>query len=110
MLDEALWIILLDGSIGVIQWLLIIRFLYGIFLPETSRLPGIRHINQASDPLLKLFGFATPDWIIMRIRPLYVAFYLLMARFYILPTAISYDVTGLQALSLEALITPLFGL
>lgn len=97
---------MIDGLFGLIQWALIIRFIYGIFLPENSRLFGVRHLNKASEPLVRLFGFLTPDWMINRIRPLYVGFLILILRFYILPTALgySYEVTGLHSLSLEAAI------
>ena len=97
---------MIDGLFGLVQWALIIRFIYGIFLPENSRLFGVRHLNKASEPLVRLFGFLTPDWMINRIRPLYVGFLILIMRFYILPTALGYgyDVTGLHSLSLEAAI------
>ena len=97
---------MIEGLFGLIQWALIIRFIYGIFLPENSRLFGVRHLNKASEPLVRLFGFLTPDWMINRIRPLYVGFLILILRFYILPTALgySYEVTGLHSLSLEAAI------
>lgn len=106
MLDQPFWILMIDGLFGLIQWALIIRFIYGIFLPENSRLFGVRHLNKASEPLVRLFGFLTPDWMINRIRPLYVGFLILILRFYILPTALgySYEVTGLHSLSLEAAI------
>ena len=95
---------MIDGLFGLVQWALIIRFIYGIFLPENSRLFGVRHLNKASEPLVRLFRFLTPEWIINRIRPLYVGFLFLIMRFYILPTALGYDVTGLPSLSLEAAI------
>lgn len=103
MLDQPFWILMIDGLFGLVQWALLIRFVYGIFLPENSRLFGVRHLNRASEPIVRLFGFMTADWMIQRIRPLYVGFLILIIRFYILPTALDYDVTGLQALSLEAL-------
>ena len=102
MLDQPFWILIIDGLFGIVQWALFIRFTYGIFLPENSRLFGVRHLNRASEPLVRLFGFLTADWMINRIRPLYVGFLILIMRFYILPTALSYEVTGLQSLSLEA--------
>ena len=95
---------MIDGLFGLVQWALIIRFIYGIFLPENSRLFGVRHLNKASEPLVRLFRFLTPEWMINRIRPLYVGFLFLIMRFYILPTALGYDVTGLPSLSLEAAI------
>ena len=103
MLDQPFWILMIDGFFGLLQWALLIRFIYGIFLPENSRLYGVRHLNRASEPLVRACSFLTPDWMINRIRPLYVGFLILIIRFYILPTALDYEVTGMQALSLEAL-------
>ena len=103
MLDQPLWILMIDGLFGLLQWALIIRFIYGIFLPENSRLFGVRHLNRALEPFVRSFGVLTPDWMINRIRSLYVGFLILIIRFYILPTALDYEVTGLQGLSLEAI-------
>ena len=103
MLDQPFFILMIDGLFGLVQWALLIRFVFGIFLPENSRLFGVRHLHRASEPIVRLFGFMTANWMIQRIRPLYVGFLILIIRFYILPTALDYDVTGLQALSLEAL-------
>ena len=102
MLDQALFTILFDALFGIVQWLLIVRFVYGIFLPENSRLFGVRHLNRASQPIIALFGFMTHSIIITRVRPLYVAFFILALRFYALPTVFHYEISGLSDLSLEA--------
>ena len=104
MLQEAFWILLIDGAIALLQWALILRFIYGIFLPENSHLFGVRHINIFTDPIIRSFAFVTPLRLINRVKPAYVAFYILFIRFYALPTFIGYEVTGLADLSLEALI------
>lgn len=102
MLDEALFAILFDASLGIIQWVLILRFTYGIFLPENSRFLGVNHINKLTDPIISLFSFITHDLVIRRVRPLTAAFYILIIRFYVLPTIFGYDIDGMQSLSLEA--------
>lgn len=104
MLDEAFWILLCDGIFALVQWMLILRFIYGIFLPENSRLIGVRQINLATDPIIRAFGFITHDIIIHRVKPLYVAFFVVIIRFYALPTFIGYEVNGLAELSLEAFV------
>lgn len=103
MLTESLWIIIIDMVIGTIQWALLLRFAYHIFVPDNSRLFGIRHINKATNPVIRAFGLLTPDFLIQRIRPLWVGFLIVIIRFYMLPTFIGYEVTALQNLSLEAL-------
>ena len=103
MLDEALFTLLFDAFFGVIQWALILRFIYGIFLPENSKLAGVHHLNRVTNPIIALFGFMTHNLIILRVRPLYVAFFILVIRFYILPVIFGYEIYGIQDLSLEAL-------
>ena len=107
MLDEALFAILFDAAFGVIQWLLIWRFIYGIFLPENSKLFGVHYINRWTSPIISVFSFMTHEMIISRVRPLYVGFLILLIRFYILPTAFGYEIKGISDLSLEASILQL---
>ncbi|MGC6518338.1 MAG: hypothetical protein ACON49_09985 [Candidatus Puniceispirillaceae bacterium] len=102
MLDEALWIVMIDMAVGLVQWAVIWRFIYGIFLPENSQIIGVRQLNKATDPLIKIFGFLTHRLIINRVKPLYVGFWLLLIRFYGLPTIIGYEIEGIAQLSLEA--------
>ena len=104
MLDEALFTILFDVGFGLVQWVLILRFIYGIFLPENSRLLGVNHLNRVTDRLIRLFAIVTHDRIINRVRPLYVGFLLFAIRFYVLPTAFDYQIEGIQDLSLEAIV------
>ena len=104
MLEEALFAIVFDLVCGLAQWVLILRFIYGIFLPENSRFAGVHHINRLTNPLIGLFGFITHHVIITRVRPLYAAFFILVIRFYILPTAFGYQIEGIHQLSLETLV------
>ena len=109
MLDEALFTILFDVGFGIVQWVLILRFIYGIFLPENSRLLGVHHINRVTDRIIRLFSLITHERMINRVRPLYVGFLFFAIRFYILPTAFGYQIEGVQDLSLEALVLGLLG-
>lgn len=109
MLNEALFTILFDFAFGILQWVLILRFIYGIFLPENSRLAGVHHINRLTNPVIRLFNFMTHHIIITRVRPLYVAFLIFIIRFYVLPTAFGYDITAMSALSVEAIFLDLTG-
>ena len=102
MLDEALFAIIFDGALGLIQWVLILRFIYGIFLPENSKLLGVHHINRLTDPIIAVFGFMTHYLVIKRVKPLTTAFYILIIRFYVLPTAFGYEIEGIHSLSVEA--------
>lgn len=102
MLDEALFAILFDAAFGLLQWLLIARFVFGIFLAEDSRLLGMGLIRRLTNPVIGLTSFMTHHLIIHRVRPLYVGFLVLIIRFYVLPTIFGYEIKGLSDLSIEA--------
>jgi hypothetical protein len=110
MLDEALFAILFDAALGVLQWLLIARFILGIFLPEDSRLRGMGLIRRITNPVIGLASIITHHYIINRVRPLYVGFLVLIIRFYILPTTFGYDIEGLAQLSIEAFVLALIAM
>ncbi len=44
----------------------------------------------------------THDLVIKRVKPLTTAFYILIIRFYVLPTAFGYEIEGIHSLSVEA--------
>ena len=58
MLSEPFWILIFDAALGVMQWLLLLRFAYGIFLPENTKIFGIIHNNKVTDPVIKSVGFS----------------------------------------------------
>ena len=44
----------------------------------------------------------TPSFLIDRMRPLYVAWFLFMIRFYVMPALLGYDVMGMLSFPLES--------
>ena len=102
MLEEAFWIIMCDVAFGIVQWLLILRFIYGIFLPENSRIPGVQQINKFTDPIISVFEPSRTASSFTESQTSLCRFYFAIIRFYILPTFIGYEVYSLSDLSIRS--------
>ena len=95
------WVLVLDYVLGVVMWTLIGRTAMNIFLPETSRFFFMRFFVRSTEPLLKLFGPITPEFLIRPLVPLYVAWFFFMIRFYLMPWLLGYSVMGMLSFPLE---------
>ena len=62
----------------------------------------MRIFVKVTDPLLKLFNKIAPSFLIHRLRPLYVAWFIYMVRFYVIPLSLGYGVMGVLSLPLES--------
>ncbi|MBE0625774.1 MAG: hypothetical protein IH606_13280 [Burkholderiales bacterium] len=96
-----LWAILVDYALGVVMYTLIARFAMGIFLPEDSSFFFNRFFVKVTNPLLKLFAPITPAFLIQPMRPIYVAWFFFMFRFYAMPWLLGYSVMGMLSFPLE---------
>jgi hypothetical protein len=96
--------IFIDLPLGLIMWAAIIRFAVTIFLKEDSKFALLRLTKGMTSSLLKLLAYITPSWIIDRIAPLYLAFWLFVIRYYLMPLIIGYDVYGFSGMPLEDLL------
>ena len=96
-----LWAIAIDYVLGLVMWTLIGRFGMGIFLPEDSSFFFMRIFVKLTDPLLKLFAPVTPGFLIKPMRPVYVAWFFFMFRFYAMPWLLGYSVMGMLSFPLE---------
>jgi len=97
-----LWVIAADYLLGVVMWTLIGRFAMGIFLPENSSFFFMRIFVKVTDPLIKAFGPITPEFLIQPMRPVYVAWFFFMIRFYLMPWLLGYSVMGMLSFPLES--------
>ncbi|MCG8621834.1 MAG: hypothetical protein MJE68_07540 [Proteobacteria bacterium] len=97
----ALWILLLDYVLGVAMWTLVGRFGMSIFLNEDSEFFFYRAFRRMTDPMLRLAKPITPGFLVDRLRPLYVAWFIYMTRFYLLPILLGYNVLGVLSFPLE---------
>jgi|TARA_B100000902_G_C26611647_1_gene575418 uncharacterized protein YggT (Ycf19 family) len=93
---------LIDYIMGMIMWTLIGRVAMNIFQKEDSGFFFMRVFVKITDPLINLFRFITPTFIVKPLVPLYVAWFFYMFRFYLMPYLLGYSVMGMLSFPLES--------
>lgn len=96
-----IWIVAIDYILGTIMWTLIGRFAMGIFMSEDSDFFFMRFFVRATDPIMRVFRPLTPGFLIEQMHTLFVAWFFFMARFYLMPWLLGYDVMGMLSFPLE---------
>jgi uncharacterized protein YggT (Ycf19 family) len=84
------------------MWTLIGRFGMSIFVAENSDFFFMRAFVKITDPMIRVMARLTPPFLIDRLKPLYVAWFLYMIRFYLMPLVLGYDVMGMLSFPLES--------
>ena len=97
-----LWILIIDYILGIIMWTLIGRSAMNIFQREDSNFFFMKAFVKFTNPIIKIFRFITPSFIIPLFVPLYVAWFFYLFRFYAMPYILGYDVWGMLAFPLES--------
>ena len=97
-----LWILVLDYILGIIMWTLIGRSAMNIFQREDSNFFFMKAFVKLTNPVIRLFRFITPSFIIPLFVPLYVAWFFYMFRFYAMPYFLGYNVMGMLSFPLES--------
>ena len=97
-----IWILILDYILGIIMWTLIGRSAMNIFQREDSNFFFMKAFVKLTNPILKVFRFITPSFIIGPMVPLYVAWFFYMFRFYLMPYLLGYSVMGMLSFPLES--------
>jgi len=95
-------VLLLDYTLGAAMWTLIGRFGMTIFLNEDSDFFFMRAFMKVTEPMIRAMSFLTPGFLVDRLKPLYVAWFLFMIRFYMMPLFLGYDVMGMLSFPLES--------
>ena len=95
-------IYLIDYVMGMIMWTLIGRVAMNIFQREDSSFFFMKVFFKLTDPLISIFRFVTPTFIIKPLVPLYVAWFFYMFRFYLMPYLMGYSVMGMLSFPLES--------
>lgn len=98
-------ILILDYILGVIMWTLIGRAAMNFFQREDSEFFFMKAFVKFTDPIIFLFNFITPKFLIKPMVPLYVAWFFYMFRFYLMPYFLGYSVMGMLSFPLESEIT-----
>tara|TARA_Y100000590_G_scaffold213857_1_gene242392 strand:+ start:496 stop:846 length:351 start_codon:yes stop_codon:yes gene_type:complete len=93
---------IIDYFMGMIMWTLIGRVAMNIFQREDSSFFFMKVFVKLTDPIIKLFSFVTPSFIIKPLVPLYVAWFFYMFRFYLMPYLLGYSVMGMLSFPLES--------
>jgi hypothetical protein len=96
--------IVIDLPLGILMWAATLRFLLSMFVKEDSRLGVMRVLNALVMPPTRAVMMMAPRWVIDRTAPLYLAFLLFIARYYLLPLLVGYDVPGFGSMPLEGLL------
>ena len=97
-----IWGLVLDYILGIIMWSLIGRSAMNIFQREDSNFFFMKAFVKLTNPIIKLFKYITPSFIIPLFVPLYVAWFFYMFRFYAMPYILGYDVMGMLSFPLES--------
>ncbi len=84
------------------MWTLIGRSAMNIFQREDSNFFFMKAFVKLTNPIIGLFRFITPSFIIPLFVPLYVAWFFYMFRFYVMPYILGYDVMGMLSFPLES--------
>ena len=95
-------VLIMDYLMGAAMWTLIGRFGMSIFVAENSDFFFMKAFVKITNPMLAAMRLLTPPFLIDRMKPLYVAWFLYMIRFYIMPAALGYDVMGMLSFPLES--------
>ena len=97
-----IWVILIDYIMGLVMWTLVGRFGMSIFVSEQSDFFFMKAFVRMTDPMIRAMAKLTPGFLVDRLRPLYVAWFIFMIRFYIMPVVLGYDVMGMLSFPLES--------
>ena len=95
-------ILIIDYILGVIMWTLIGRSAMNILLPENSSFFFMRVFVKYTNPVIKLFKYVTPSFIVQPLVPLFIAWFFYMFRFYFMPYVLGYSVMGMLSFPLES--------
>ena len=97
-----IYILVIDYLLGIVMWTLIGRSAMNIFQREDSQFFFMKVFVKYTNPIIKIFRFITPSFIVAPIVPLYVAWFFYLFRFYAMPYILGYDVWGMLAFPLES--------
>ena len=98
----SIYILVIDYILGIVMWTLIGRSAMNIFQREDSEFFFMKVFVKYTNPIIGLFKFITPSFIIKPLVPLYVAWFFYMFRFYLMPYLLGYSVMGMLSFPLES--------
>ena len=84
------------------MWTLIGRPAMNLFQREDSEFFFMKIFVKLTNPIINLFKFITPSFLIPIFIPLYVAWFFYLFRFYAMPYFLGYSVMGMLSFPLES--------
>ena len=112
-MEIPIYVYIIDYILGVVMYTLIGRSAMNIFQNEDSDFFFMKAFVKLTNPILDLFKFMTTIFIIRGVVPLYIAWFIFMVRFYLLPVMLGYGEMGMLSFPLDSeisrLIYDLFG-
>ncbi len=94
--------LIIDYILGLIMWTLIGRSAMNLFQREDSEYFFMKIFVKLTNPIINLFKFITPSFLIPIFVPLYVAWFFYLFRFYAMPYFLGYSVMGMLSFPLES--------
>jgi Na+/phosphate symporter len=96
-----IWLIIIDYIFGFIMIILSLKFILNLFINEDSKLSIFLFFNKLTSPIVNATSKITPNFIVAPLKPLYLAWIILMIRLYFLPILIGYSNLGTFAFVFE---------
>ena len=84
------------------MWTLIGRSAMNLFQREDSEFFFMKIFVKLTNPIINLFKFITPSFLIPIFIPIYVAWFFYLFRFYAMPYLLGYSVMGMLSFPLES--------
>ena len=101
-MDIPLYVYVIDYLLGVVMYTLIGRSAMNIFQKEDSEFFFMKVFVKFTNPVLNLFKFITPSFLIRPFVPLYVAWFIFMIRFYLMPVLLGLGEMGMLSFPLDS--------
>ena len=96
-----IWLIIIDCIFGFIMIILSLKFILNLFINEDSKLSIFLFFNKLTSPIVNATSKITPNFIVVPLKPLYLAWIILMIRLYFLPILIGSSYLGTFAFVFE---------
>tara|TARA_B110001454_G_scaffold160045_1_gene149448 strand:+ start:593 stop:934 length:342 start_codon:yes stop_codon:yes gene_type:complete len=106
-MDIPLYVYIIDYMLGVLMYTLIGRSAMNLFQREDSSFFFMKIFVKLTNPVLHLFRFITPSFLIPIFIPLYIAWFIFMIRFYLMPLLLGYGEMGMLSFPLDSEISRL---
>jgi hypothetical protein len=95
------WLVIIDYLFGILMIILSLKFFLNLFINEDSKLSFFIFISKVTSPMVNATSKITPNFIVAPLKPLYLAWIILMVRIYFIPMLIGYSYIGVFAFIFE---------